>query len=73
MQNAKGICDKSGFEYPLRELVKQWDGFMVHPSHLDQRHPQDYVRGVPERPLPYTRPEAPDVFLDTNEVTADSL
>lgn len=74
MENARGICDQSGFEYPLRELVKQWDGLMVHPKHLDQRHPQDIPRTPrPERPLPYSRPEAADDFLGTNEVTAASL
>ena len=74
MENARGICDRSGFEFPLCELVKQWDGAMVHPKHLDHRHPQDTPR-VPrvERPLPYSRPEATDDFLDTNEVTAASL
>lgn len=73
MENARGICDRSGFEFPLNELVKQWDGAMVHPRFLDHRHPQEFVRGVPERPLPYSRPESADVFLDTNEVTAASL
>ena len=71
---AKGICDLSGFEYPLRDLVKTWDGFMAHPSWADtQRHPQDYVTGRKEHTLPYTRPEAPDEFLTTNQVTPGSL
>ena len=73
MKNARGICDASGFEFPLSDLVRQWDGAMVHPRFLDHRHPQDFVRGIPERPLPYSRPEAADDFLDTNEVTASSL
>lgn len=74
MKNARGICDQSGFEYPLRDLVRQWDGAMVHPRFLDYRHPQDFVRSRPDgRPLPYSRPESEDVFLDTNEVTAGSL
>lgn len=74
MENAVGICDRSGFKYPLRELVKQWDGAMVHPNHLDERHPSDLARAPrTERPLPYSRPEGTDDFLDTNEVTAASL
>lgn len=74
MEHAKGICDRSGFEFPLRELVREWNGLMVHPRFLDKRNPQDFVRGVPdERALPFTRPEAPDDFLATNEVTASSL
>lgn len=73
MEHAKGICDRSGFVFPLRELVKQWDGLMVHPRFLDHRHPQEFVRGVREHQLPYSRPEAADDFLATNEVTASSL
>lgn len=73
MQNARGICDASGFEYPLKDLVRQWDGALVHPSFLDKRNPQDFLRAKPERQLPYTRPEAPDTFLGTNDVTPESL
>lgn len=31
----------------------------------EPRHPQDYVRGIPDNPggLPWTRPEPPDVFV----------
>jgi hypothetical protein len=59
-----GICDRSGFKYPLEELVKQWDGAMVHRRFLDHRHPQDFVRGVADKQrLPFTRPEAADVFI----------
>jgi len=73
MENARSICDITGFEYPLAELVRNWDGAMVRPASRDCRHPQEYVRGVPERALPYSRPEAADVFLTTNQVTAASL
>lgn len=74
MENARGICAQSGFEYPLKDLVRQWDGHWVHPSHLDPRHPSDVPRSPrPERILPYTAPEAPDVFLGTNDVTPESL
>lgn len=73
MKFARGICQASGFEFPLRELVKQWDGALVHPSFLDVRNPQDYIRARPERTLPYTSPEAPDTFLATNEVTPEDL
>lgn len=57
------ICDKSGFRFPAGTLVKQWDGLMVHPRYLDHRHPQEFVRGVPERPRPSVRPEQPDEFV----------
>lgn len=74
MEHAVGICDLSGFKYPLRELVKQRDGSLVHPKFADQPHPSDYPRTPrTERPLPYSRPEGEDVFLAINEVTAADL
>lgn len=73
MKHAHGICDLSGFKFPLCELVRQWDGALVHHSFVDKRNPQDFVRSHPEHQLPYSRPEAADDFLDTNEVTASSL
>jgi hypothetical protein len=65
---------QSGFCYPLSELVRAWDGALVHPRFADKRNPQDFVRARPDgRPLPYTRPEADDVFLGTNDVTPADL
>lgn len=70
----RAICDASGFEFPLDELVRQWDGMMVHPRFLDRRNPQDFVTGRRDsEAVPNARPEADDVFLTTNQVTADSL
>jgi len=70
---ARAICDASGFEFPLRELVRQWDGALVAPRFCDKRNPQDFVRGIRESVLPYTRPEGPDVFVFVGEVTPGSL
>lgn len=61
----QAICDASGFKCNLRDLVRQWDGAMVLPRFLDKRNPQDFVRGVPDKQsLPYSRPEAPDAFIE---------
>ena len=74
MKTVRAICDLSGFEFPLSELVKTWDGYLAHPRWADvNRHPQDYVTGRQERAPAYTRPESPDVFLTTNQVLASSL
>lgn len=68
-----GICDASGFKYPMDQLVRQWDGALVHRRFVDKRNPQDFVRGVADRQVPPTsRPEAPDVFI-TAPVTPDDL
>jgi hypothetical protein len=72
MKNAVGICDQSGFCYPLSELVRAWDGALVHPRFADKRNQQDFVRARPDgRPLPYTRPEPDDVFITVAVTPAD--
>lgn len=70
----QGICDFSGFKVPASELVKNWDGKLVWYKFVDKRNPQDFVRGVrDDMRNPNPSPEGADVFLATNEVTADSL
>lgn len=61
---ANAIDPASGFKVKRRDLVRQWDGELVHRRFVDKRNPQDFVRGVKEREaLPNTRPEPADVFL----------
>lgn len=68
------ICDASGFKVKLSALVKQWDGAMVDRRFVDRRNPQDFVRGTPDKQnLPYSRPEAPDVFVSPGDVTPGEL
>lgn len=55
------ICDRCGMEYKATELKKTWDGLWVCSKDFEVRHPQDFVRGVPDQQAPsFTRPEAPD-------------
>jgi len=59
----RAICDRCGFEYASYELKKEWQGLMVCSSCYETRHPQDFVRAVPDRQgVPWTRPEPEDVF-----------
>jgi len=68
------IDDLTGFEIWASESVRQWNGLRVHRDNADYRHPQEFVRGRPDRQkVPFTRPEPPDVFLEPNEVTRDDL
>lgn len=71
----RAVCDRCGFEFNLSRLRKEWTGLMVCPDDFDRRHPQDFVRAVPDRQgvRPNMRPEPADVFLDTNDVSADDL
>ena len=37
---AKAISDRSGFEFPYNEMVKEWNGAFVHKSEFESKHPQ---------------------------------
>jgi len=37
---AKAISDRSGFAYPYNEMVKEWNGSLVHKSEYEAKHPQ---------------------------------
>lgn len=71
----KAICDICGFEFNLSALRKQWDGLMVCRDDWSPRHPQEYVRGVPDDQGVRTgmRPEPADVFIGPGDVTAEDL
>lgn len=42
----KMVSDRSGQVFPANEIVRQWDGLLVHKSEEEPRHPQEFVRGV---------------------------
>ena len=37
---AKAISDRSGMEFPYNEMVKEWNGSLVHKSEFESKHPQ---------------------------------
>ena len=37
---AKAISDRSGMEFPYNEMVKEWNGYFVHISEYEEKHPQ---------------------------------
>ena len=41
-KRSKAISDRSGMEYPYREMVKEWNGSLVHISEFEPKHPQLY-------------------------------
>ena len=38
---AKAISDRSGLAFPYTEMIKEWNGSLVHKSEFESRHPQD--------------------------------
>ena len=39
-KRSKAISDRSGMEYPYKEMVKEWNGSLVHISEFEPKHPQ---------------------------------
>ena len=37
---ATAISDRSGMEFPYNEMVKEWNGSLVHKSEFEPKHPQ---------------------------------
>jgi hypothetical protein len=42
---SKAISDRSGMEFPYNEMVKEWNGMLVHKSEFEAKHPQLETRG----------------------------
>lgn len=71
---AANISMRSGFRVDPRYLVREWrTGLMVPIDEMDEPHPQDFVRGIPERVRANPRPEPADTFLTANQITAADL
>jgi hypothetical protein len=69
----KAICDRCGFQFPADQLIKDWQGLMVCHDDYETRHPQDFVKGVPDNTTPpWTRPEPANVFVEV-EYPIDTL
>lgn len=62
------LCDICGRKFKSNQLRQRWDGFMVCSDDFEERHPQDFVRGVADFQAPfYTRPEPEDEFIGVCE------
>lgn len=46
------VCYQCGFKRKGSYLVRNWQGYYVCPEHNEPRHPQDFVRGVPDNQMP---------------------
>lgn len=49
---AKGVSDRSGFVYRLKDMKKEWTGALVGPDEFEAKHPQLTIRRVPADPKP---------------------
>ena len=39
-KRSKAISDRSGQAFPYKEMVKEWNGSLVHISEFEPKHPQ---------------------------------
>lgn len=57
------ICDRCGRKLKSGQVTKEWTGLIVCHRCLDERHPQDFVRGVRDQmSVPFSRPLPPTSF-----------
>jgi len=53
------------------DLRRRWDNLMVCDKCYEPRHPQDFIRAIPDmQRVPFVRPEASDTFVSTGFATA---
>ena len=73
---AKAISDRSGLEFPYREMVREWNGSLVHISEFEAKQPQLQPKPVgsdPQalfNPRPQPASKASLILLDNNPFTS---
>ena len=68
------ICDSCGRKFKASQLRRRWDGLRVCKDDWEPRHPQDFLRGKPDKPsVPWSRPEQADTFVTPAPADPDSL
>ena len=62
-KNSLAISDRSGQAFPYTEMVKEWNGSIVHISEFEPKHPQltPKVYGSDPQALLDARPQKPDL------------
>ena len=66
-KHAKAISDRSGMEFPYDQMMREWNGSLVHRSEFESKHPQLEIRAKhgEEQGLMNARPDRTE-----NEVIA---
>ena len=63
-KKSKFISDRSGFAFPYRERVKEWNGNIVHRSEFEIKHPQLTPRKPPLEPQALYQPRTDRTEVD---------
>lgn len=68
----KCVCDRCGFDHLNTDLRLEWTGLRVCRECFEERHPQEAIRGVPDRQAPpWVRPAPPDDETPLNVQPSD--
>jgi hypothetical protein len=68
------ICPVTGLRTRVSHMKRRWDGEFVSKEAWEIRHPQEFVRPrADKQSVPIARPEPPDTFIGTNDVTPGNL
>ena len=64
---AKSISDRSGMEFPYKEMVKEWNGARVHRSEYEPKTAQDHPRkhSADKEALQYARTDRDESTIAT--------
>lgn len=53
-------CSMCNQKFLASQLVKNWQGMYRCPQHNEPRHPQDYIRAIPDNPtVPFVQDPSP--------------
>jgi len=64
------ICDRCGFKRKSNDVREEWTGLMVCEECWEPRHPQDFIRSIPDdQTVPFTRPD--DSSIDDADTYTD--
>ena len=50
-KNALAISDRSGMQFPYSEMVREWNGSLVHISEFESKQPQISPKPVGSDPI----------------------
>lgn len=62
------VCFECGRKFKASQLLRNWQGYWVCSKHWEPRHPQDFVRAIPDiQTPPWVQPMQADIFITTKE------
>lgn len=64
------ICPVCGFKFKASQMRQRWDGLHVDVKCWEQRHPQEFLRSVPDnQSVPWTYPDGKVPRTDYQDLT----